>query len=225
MDEEKFYRLDNEWIRIEKLFRKRDGKVFTSRDYKKDLEWWVLLKLWHIFNLEKLPFPKFAKPFEKTTFPDFALSSDGINISNYIEVTEVLLPGRKRSDEYKNKKDFSNQTANEKEIWISFERILKKKLTRQFEINTWLLLYHNVRYTHISNYGYWHNSILGKFQEYDFTKSRYEHILVIDASGQACVSLFPYLYIIRPEMDDEGTTIVDQYFVRTYDEYKRTSSR
>lgn len=205
--------ISNELDRVESLFKNRPyGNLFIDRKYKKDLEWWILAKMRSIVNKTKSRFPRYALDIEKNGEPDYYISKNGKTIFKKIEITEVLKPGRKRSDEYKGKNEIENNKLN---IWSSFHERLEEKFKKDFGKNCWLIIYHNIRYTDITSIGVWHNTLLANLENIDFSKSKYEKIFVINAEGKAAVSIYPIRYIVYPELTDTFT-FLDTLYIGNY---------
>lgn len=199
--------------RVDKLFKAKPyGTLFIDRNYKKDLEWWILGRMRVIVNKTRARFPRFAVAIEENGEPDFYISKNGKTKFKKIEVTEVLKPGRKRSDEYKGKKTDKNNKQN---IWATFHERLEEKFKKDFGKNVWLIIYHNIRYVEITPDGVWHNTILAKMKNVDFSKSKYEKIFVINSGGKAAVSIYPVRYIVYPELK-RSQTLLGRLFIRDY---------
>lgn len=209
----KWKRISDELKRVDSLFRHKPfGTLIINRQFKKDLEWWILGRFQKIVNKTKSRFPKFGIDIEKNGEPDFYISKNGKTIFKKIEITEVLKPGRKRSYEYKNDK---REKINAINIWSSFHERLSSKFNKNFGRDCWLIIYHNIRYSEITPYGVWHNTLLANMENFDFSSCRYEKIFVIDSSGKAAVSIYPIRYIIFPELTGT-TTFIGKLFIRDY---------
>jgi len=206
--------ISEEYKRVKNLFVAIPyGQIFINRKHKKDLEWWVSGKMRIIVNKTKSRFPRYALDIEKNGEPDFYISKNGETIFKKIEITEVLKPGRKRSDEYKGKNVIENNMLN---IWSSFHERLKEKFKRNFGKDCWLIIYHNIRYADITSNGVWHDTLLANMEKIDFSKTKYEKIFVINAEGKAAVSIYPIKYVVYPELTDTYT-FLDTLFIRNYD--------
>lgn len=188
------------------------GSLFINKKYKKNLEWWVLGKMQRIVNKTKSRFPCYALDVEKNGEADFYISKNGKTIFKSIEITEVLKPGRKRSDEYKGKNVAEKNILN---IWSSFYQRLEAKFKRNFGKDCWLIIYHNIRYAEITSNGSWHDTLLANMENIDFSSSKYEKIFVINSDGKAAVSIYPIRYVVYPELTDKST-FLDMLFIRDY---------
>lgn len=205
--------INNELQRVEALFRDKPyGTLFKDRNYKKDLEWWILGKMRSIVNKTKSRFPRYALDIEKNGEPDFYISKNGKTLFKKIEITEVLKPRRKRSDEYKGKNAIENNTSN---IWSSFHERIAEKSKKDYGKNCWLIIYHNIRYTDITSNGVLHDTLLANMEKINFSKVKYEKIFVMNAEGKASVSIYPIRYVVYPELTDTYT-FLDGLFIRNY---------
>lgn len=194
----------DELNRVEKKFENLDIEEHRNQKYKDDREWWVLGKLKLIFQNENLRFPDYAEKLEVDD-TDFDISYDGEKIFKRIQITEVVpIEYKKRGG--KNPEDIVD-------TWQLYEQILMNKLNMRFGLNNWLVIYFDELYSKLNDYGYWHNVILEKTKKIDFSKSTFEKILVIDSKGDAAVSLYPYLFVLRPEWCNDAT-MIDQCFYR-----------
>lgn len=200
----------DELKRVEQIFDNFETRgKHRNRKYKEDREWWILGKTKQIFDKEAIKFPSYAKKLSEND-TDFDLSFDGKNLYKKIQITECppldyLL------------KENSNQSIN---LWEFYKNIILKKLQYQFGKNNWLLIYFDIRYSAISENGFWHTAILRKSEQLDFSKCTYERIIIIDSKAEAAVSVYPFRYVIRPEWN-ETSTIVDQCIFRKSIYYSR----
>jgi len=199
--------IEDELKRVSLLIEKINGAIYLDRKYKDDLEWWVLGKTAELLKSSNEIFPKFADKLLPPE-PDFITFDENGNKFNQIEVTEVINPNRKRSDECK--KLFKIKLSNpDNKININLlnalQEQLNKKLLMKYEDNCWLLVYFNIFYSQISPYGYWHRLIISSVKNWFETKScdisdcSYDKILVINSGGGAMVELYPKLNVIITE--------------------------
>ena len=209
-------RIDDELCRVKELNNQVGHDFLVSNKFKDYREWWILCHM--ALHLEKqgLQSPVFA---EKTNppEPDFITYSNETQRFKPVKVTEVLTPGRKRGDEYRNneQKPYSLEFIKQsKEPWSSFIDILKKKSLKRYDNITdcWLLIYHNMRFCEITNAGFWHSVILSVAKKWyevnnqysfnimnSFMNSPYEKILVLNSDACAMVEIYPSCSVITPE--------------------------
>lgn len=175
---------------FENLESSKVKRGHRNRRYKDDTEWWILGKFKQILQNENIPFPNKASKNEQND-TDFVLEN-GISI----QITEIV-----------------PKNLDEAEAWSKFVDVLNKKLLHEFGKNSWLLMYFDELYSNISDYGYWHNYILKRSQELLFSKCPYEKIFVINSSGEAAVSIYPYRFVIKPQWINKST-IIDECLFR-----------
>ena len=194
----------DEYNRVVKIFENLEGpEDHRNRIYKLDREWWVLGRLKIIFNKESLghEFPDYADKLSEND-TDFVISFDGEKKYKKIQITEVP------------PLEIINKNIKKKlDNWSAYKMIVNKKLKSDFGKNNWLIIYFDLLYSHISSSGYWHNTILNISGSIDLANNKYERIIIIDSRGDAAVSIFPFLFVIRPEWRSKST-IIDHILLR-----------
>ena len=153
-------------------------------------------------------YPTYANKRKNTDPPDFELYNENREQIGLIEVTETLLPGRRRSYEYKNNlisnRDFK---ANKKNLDSLLDRI-KDKLRSQF-VDTDLLIHLNISIYNISDLGAWHwilfNTIKNWLKEdkFNFEKCNYNKIYILDSKGSRLFKIYPTYELIYTHDDRE----------------------
>ena len=150
----------------------------------------------------------------KSEHPDFLTFRNETQPYRPVEIVEVLEANRKRDLEYK--------TGNlEAELvddsWAVFIDILRKKFSKSYGKDCWLLIYYDILITHHTNYGFWHNIMLANARLWYEPKnsnafflgdSPYEQIYVIDSGGEAAVKIYPELSVVGPNKTPNGFTII-----------------
>jgi hypothetical protein len=198
----------NELERIEKLFSELPGlKDHRKKEYKDDLEWWILGRFKKILENEGLKFPNYAEKLLQND-TDFVVSFDGSHKYKCIQITECVQVDLKRGKLEKNT-----------DIWKEYENVLMKKLNYDFGPDNWLLIYFDNSYFQISSNGSWHKAILQRSLKFDMSSCKYEKVIAIDARGNAAVELYPFSFVICPEWRNKST-IVDQCLYRKDSYYK-----
>jgi hypothetical protein len=193
----------DEYLKIKNQFNVLSSGEHRKRLYKDQREWWILGRFKMILDMENFndKFPDYADKLPED-HTDFVISYNGKKVFKYIQITEIP------PIEITNICRF-----NDHDIWAHYTTIINKKLTYDFGKNNWLLIYFDIAYGKIYSNGFWHNVILEISRRIDFSFCKYEKIFVIDSKGDAAVSLYPYLFVIRPEWCS-GATIIDQLFLR-----------
>ena len=195
--------IQNELARVEDIISEIDGEIYQDQKYKVDLEWWALGNMTKILNNASLPYPSYAEKREPPD-ADFKACNQDKNFFKWIEITEVLEPGRKRSKEYKNGSREMSEQPNI-ELWQSLKQRIKDKLNKDYGVGCWLLIYFNIIYGHISQYGTWHSGLLNNVNSWiqsgdlSFSNCQFEQILILNSSGKALVSIYPKTEVISPE--------------------------
>lgn len=196
---------------------KKVGHDFVvSGNYKTEREWLVLGHM--ALHLEKHTFnyPVFADKTDPPK-PDFMTYDKSKKRFKPVEICEVLTPGRKRGDEYRdNKKKPYNLVFVEpvNQPWSSFISVLNKKFKKRYEENDctlkdcWLVVYHDMNYCEITNFGCWHDLILANAELWNgkdnqcslnLNNSPFEKIFVLNSSFKAMVEIYPSISVITPE--------------------------
>ncbi len=198
--------ISKELKRVEKLINTINGKIFRNRRYKDDLEWWVLGKISEILKMSSLPYPIYAEK-KSPPDPDFLTYDKSRNIFKYIEITEVLEPTRKRSDEYREMPNEEIILEDEPNAKLSLELMerIKAKLLKRYGKNTWLFIYFDISYSSISPYGYWHKALMTNLKvwkenkEINLNDQIYKRIFITDAPAEALIQIYPKIQTIKPE--------------------------
>ncbi|MDP8269549.1 MAG: hypothetical protein P9L97_12565 [Candidatus Tenebribacter davisii] len=193
--------------RVQELIKSIKGEIYLNQQFKEDLEWWVLGRFCSSLDNANRNTPVYAIKRKNTNPPDFELfnqNKDGIGL---IEVTEVLKPERKRSDEYKNNTNNKKYKADKKNLNSLLLRINDKLLSKFY--NTDLLIYLNISIFDISNLGSWHwilyNSIKNWVEEnkLDFDICNYNNIFILDSNGSRLFKIYPIYELIYTHDDKE----------------------
>ncbi|MFC1511832.1 hypothetical protein ACFL5H_01390 [Candidatus Latescibacterota bacterium] len=207
---------------VKKLHVKVGDDFVTSRLYEENREWMVLCEaVIHLKN-NGLIYPSYAdkiKPSWKDTqpIPDFITYTESKEVFRPVEITEILEPDRKRTKEYREEqnKDFSVEIIQQvKDPWKNFIKKFNDKINKRYFLdssqiqNCWLIMYHNMFYNQITEAGVWHDLVIENFKKFcankaidekQISSSSFEKILVINASFNAMVELYPDLHTITPE--------------------------
>jgi hypothetical protein len=185
------------------------NEFFNDRRFKDDLEWLILGYLQAILVDVKWPAPEFAKRLVPPE-PDFATYDIAGEPFRRIEVTEVLRPEYRRGAHYR---ELVKSSARFYEIpephpkpWTSFYQTLRSKLSKPYASGSWLLIYHDMSASEFDDYSPWHDRIFREAKTWttdsesavDVTRSQYESIYVVDASGVGAVRLYPHWDVVRP---------------------------
>ncbi|MGA3050839.1 MAG: hypothetical protein ABSE00_02825 [Chitinispirillaceae bacterium] len=192
---------------IEELTRIKSipwADFLTENEHKSDREWWVLGQAVNLLKLAGEKYPIKAEP-RNPPDADFHCFNNDESFCCSVEIAEVLTPERKRGEDVKNKARPSNYYEPRPNIWQSFNDVLKKKLEKQYGSKCWLVIYHNIPFTQICNYGTWDWAIKNNVQNLidektmNLPNSPYDQILIINADAEVLVRIHPDLVILIPE--------------------------
>jgi hypothetical protein len=208
-------RIEEELERVQLLNKQIGVEFFTSQNYKDDREWWTLGHFAGLLQKSNNASPVYAIKTNPND-PDFMTYDDQKKEFKPIEITEVLTPNRKRTQEYKESASIVEPHLREIEEvenpWSTFISTLKRKFLKFFQENCWLVVSHDMSYGEITPFGFWHNTLLANVKKWresrvvDFDRCPYEKIFVIDSSEKALVSIFPSLVVLVPERTSSGYT-------------------
>lgn len=180
-----------------------DSDFNIHQKFQVDMEWWVLGKAVDGLKSVGIKAPEYA---EKRQEVDFITYDAKREIFCPIEISEAMEPGRKRVNEYREAKQRSNEPPLPGKLiepipdpWITLKDVLKKKYSKKYPPRTWLIVYYNISYGKISNFGWWHKTILANAKNWNIEKSPFERVLIINASGEAIVQFSPQLTVIKEE--------------------------
>lgn len=199
--------ISEELKRVEELINSINGKIYQNRKYKDDLEWWVLGKISEILKKHNMPYPTYAKK-KLPPDPDFKTYDNSRNIFKYIEITEVLDPDRRRSDEYKIENPHNEIILADEpniELLQELKKRINAKLLKRYGTDTWLFIYFDISYSHLSIYGYWHRMISTNIRlwkekyEINLYDQIYERIFITNSSAKSLVMIYPEIHTIKPE--------------------------
>lgn len=201
------------------------GDIFLKRSGKEDREWLILGYMTRMLKLNCQLYPVFAIGSQPPE-PDFITFDKDKNLFVPIEITEVQHPNRKRGDEYKQiqkdeerwnkltdeeqKKEIENAEVtvgrtllDSNDVKAQIINALKDKFLKRYHPSTWLLIYFNIPYGHIAQYGWWHSSMEQIIKEIlkensDFQHPPYSRILMTDCEGGAMIQIYPEICTIKP---------------------------
>ena len=208
--------IEDKFEKATTLAEKIRGEFVISQKYKDEREWWILGHLIKLLKESNNPYPVYAKK-TKPNDPDFITFDFKKKQFKPIEILEVLTPNRKRGKEYLESEKITEPYIEEikkvKNPWSSFVKKLNDKFLKIYQKDCWLIVYHNMNYGEISNYGFWHNTLLANVEEWrkknfvNFSMCPYEKIYVLNSNVKAMVCIYPELKILVPEKSAGGLTI------------------
>jgi hypothetical protein len=203
-------RIEDERARIARYQAAVGGaKFFNNRQYHADFEWLILSYLTRALRNAGWKYPEYAKKLPPPQ-PDFQTYLTADTPYWLIETTEVLPPDYRRGG-------FRRPTARNgqkvhlppdppPESWSRYYQLFRTKLAKPYASTSSLLIYDDMTASGFPDYAPWHERLLRRFKTWtfdsdttcDLTRSQYQNIFVVDASGADAVRLHPHWDVIRP---------------------------
>jgi hypothetical protein len=184
------------------------AEFFNDRKYREDFEWLILSYLTGALAAAGWECPQYAEKLQPPE-PDFMTYIDISTAHRRVEVAEVLRPDYRRAEFHREAArsglKFYDIPDPHPQPWSSFCHVLRSKLQKPYAEGSWLLIYHDMTASDFPDYRPWHERILTELRAWtsdsvntcDITASKYESILVVDASGVGAVRLHPHWDVIR----------------------------
>jgi hypothetical protein len=202
-------RIGEERARIEGYKHTVGGaQFFNDRKYREDFEWLILSYLTTALSAAGWECPKYAEKLQPPE-PDFQTYLTRDVPHWLVETTEVLRPDYRRGD-FHREAARSGQKIHDipdphPEPWSSFLYVLREKLAKPYSVRSSLLIYHDMTASDFPDYAPWHERLFARARTWtydsastcDLTKSRYQNIFVVDASGIGAVRLHPHWDVIQ----------------------------
>ena len=139
--------ITNELHRVCQIIENIGGNIYLDKKYKNDLEWWVLGKISKMLKKSGLSYSTYA---EKSDHPDFITFDNYKSKFKKIEITEVIHPIRKRSDEYVKNLEIIKNVSKETidiSLWETLKTRINDKLLKFYGSDIWLFIYFNINLT------------------------------------------------------------------------------
>jgi hypothetical protein len=181
---------------------------FNDPSYREDFEWLILSYLTSALSAAGWECPEYAEKLLPPE-PDFQTYLTLSSSHWLVETTEVPRPGYHRGD-FHRKAARSGRKIHDipdphPEPWSSFLYVIRKKLGKPYSGRSSLLIYDDMTASDFPDYRPWHERIFTQLRTWtqdsastcDLTKSRYENIFVVDASGVGALRLHPHWDVIR----------------------------
>jgi hypothetical protein len=203
-------RIEDERARIARYQPTVGGaKFFNNRQYHEDFEWLILSYLTRALRSAGLKYPEYAEKLRPPQ-PDFQTYLAPDMPYWLIETTEVLPPDYRRGDVRRNPAR-NGQKAHQNpepfpEPWSSYYQVFRTKLAKPYAANSSLVIYDDLTASDFADYSPWHERLFARLKKWtydsattcDLTRSQYQNIFVVDASGANAVRLHPHWDVIRP---------------------------
>lgn len=203
-------RIEDERARIARYQPAVAGaKFFHDRQYHADFEWLILSYLTRALRNAGWKYPEFAERLPPPQ-PDFQTYLTADTPYWRIETSEVLPPDYRRGDfllRNGNKKIKINREPPP-EPWSSYYQVFRTKLAQPYAANSSLVIYDDMTASDFTDHAPWHDRLFRQLKTWtyespttcDLTRSQYQNIFVVDASGIDAVRLYPHWDVIRPRL-------------------------
>lgn len=212
-------RIEDERARIARYQPSVGGtKFFNNRQYHADFEWLILSYLTRSLRNAGWKCPEYAEKLPPPQ-PDFQTYLTPDTPHWLIETTEVLPPDYRRGDFLResapNGKTVHLPAIPRPDPWSSYYRVLRTKLAKPFAANSSLVIYDDLTASDSPDYAPWHDQLFRRLKTWtyesattcDLTRSQYQNIFVVDASGLDAVRLYPHWDVIRSRRYDRAPKI------------------
>lgn len=209
-------RIEDERARIARYQPAVTGtKFFNNRQYHADFEWLILSYLTRALRNAGWKYPELAERLPPPQ-PDFQTYLAAGTPYSLIETCEVLPPDYRRGDFLRgNASNGKKPHAPMKpptEPWPSYYQVFRTKLAKPYAANASLVIYDDMTASDFSDHAPWHYRLFKQLKTWtyesattcDLTKSRYQNIFVVDASGMDAIRLYPHWDVIRPRPLDRA---------------------
>ena len=182
------------------------AKFFNNRQYHDDFEWLILSYLARALRNAGWAYPEYAERLQPPQ-PDFQTYLTPDTPYWRIETTEVLPPDYRSGDSHRTTVRNGQKPHHppNPEPWSSYYDVFRTKLAKPYAANSSLLIYDDLTASDFPSYVPWHESLFARLKTWtldsattcDLTRSQYENIFVVDASGLGAVRLYPHWDVIR----------------------------
>ena len=202
-------RIEDERARIARYQPTVGGaKFFNNRQYHEDFEWLILSYLTRALSNAGWKYPEYAETLRPPQ-PDFQTYLTPDAPYWLIETAEVLPPDYRRGGFHRavgNGKNGHAIASPHPQPWSSYYQVFRTKLAKPYAANSSLLIYDDLTTSDFRDYAPWHERLFAQLKTWtydsattcDLTRSQYQNIFVVDASGIGAVRLHPHWDVIRP---------------------------
>ena len=212
-------RIEDERARIA-LYQPTVGgaKFFNNRQYHADFEWLILSYLTRALRNAGWKYPEYAQKLPPPQ-PDFQTYLTPTTPYGLIETTEVLPLDYRRGDFFRlsapNGRKAQLTPTAPPEPWAGYYEVFRTKLAKPYAANSSLLIYDDMTASDSPDYAPWYEKLFRRLKTWtldsattcDLTRSQYQNIFVVDASGTDAVRLYPHWDVIRPRRSDRAPAI------------------
>lgn len=212
-------RIEDERARIARYQPTVGGaKFFNNRQYHADFEWLILSYLARAQRNAGWTYPEYAERLPPPQ-PDFQTYLTPDIPHCLIETTEVLPPDYRRGvlvgTNGSNGRKVQLAPEPAPEPWSFYHQVFRTKLAKPYAANASLVIYDDLTASDSSDHAPWHERLFRRLKTWtyespttcDLTRSQYQNIFVVDASGLDAVRLYPHWDVIRPRLFDRDLEI------------------
>ena len=203
-------RIEDERARIARYQPTIGGaKFFNNRQYHEDFEWLILSYLTRALRNAGWKYPEYAERLQPPQ-PDFQTYLAPNTPHLLIETTEVLPPDYRRGgfhrEPSRNGHKVNGSSDLHRQPWSSYYQVFRTKLGKPYASRSSLLIYDDMTAADFRDYAPWHERLFSQLKTWtydsattcDLTRSQYQNIFVVDASGVDAVRLYPHWDVLRP---------------------------
>lgn len=207
-------RIEDERARIARYQPAVGGaKFFNNRQYHEDFEWLILSYLTRALRNAGWKYPQYAERLQPPQ-PDFQTYLTPDEPYWLIETTEVLPPDYRRGDSRpkaaRNGQKIHVNPDPPRQPWSSYYHVFRTKLAKPYAPRSSLVIYDDMTASDFPAYAPWHERLFSQLKTWtfdspttcDLTRSQYQNIFVVDASGLDAARLYPHWDVIRPRRAD-----------------------
>ncbi len=213
-------RIEDERARIARYQPTVAGTMFfNNRQYHADFEWLILSYLARALRNAGWKYPEYAARLPPPQ-PDFQTYLAADTPFWLVETTEVLPPDYRRGALLRRngsngrKIHLAPDPTPSPEPWPSYHQVFRTKLAKPYAANASLVIYDDMTASDSSDHAPWHERLFRQLKTWtyesattcDLTRSQYQNIFVVDASGLDAVRLYPHWDVIRPRPFDRCPT-------------------
>ena len=189
---------------------------FNNRQYHEDFEWLILSYLTRALRNAGWKSPEYAERLQPPQ-PDFQTYLAPDTPHWLIETTEVLPPDYRRGGFHREaSRNGHNGNGNldpQRQLWSSYYDVFRTKLSKPYAAHSSLLIYDDITASDPRDYAPWHERLFSQLKTWtvdsattcDLTRSQYQNIFVVDASGIDAVRLYPHWDVLRSRRSDRAT--------------------
>jgi hypothetical protein len=211
-------RIEDERARIARYQATVGGaQFFNNRQYHADFEWLILSYLARTLRHAGWEYPEYAERLPPPQ-PDFQTYLTADRPHWLIETTEVLPPDYRRGALVRrngsNGRKVHLAADTPPEPWPSYHQVFRTKLAKPYAANASLVIYDDLTASDFSDHAPWHERLFRRLKTWtyesattcDLTRSQYQNIFVVDASGLDAVRLYPHWDVIQgPRLFDRSS--------------------